>query len=44
MPGTPTVSGVEVANTRSPLTPQASRPAGYRVTPHISKYYDKARF
>jgi len=23
--------------------PKASKPAGYRVTPHISKYYDKAR-
>jgi hypothetical protein len=23
--------------------PQASRPAGYRVTAHVSKYYDKAR-
>jgi hypothetical protein len=23
--------------------PQAKRPAGYRVTPHVSKYYDKAR-
>jgi hypothetical protein len=22
---------------------QATRPAGYRVTPHVSKYYDKAR-
>jgi hypothetical protein len=21
----------------------ASKPAGYRVTPHVSKYYDKAR-
>jgi len=21
-----------------------ARPKGYRVTPHVSKYYDKARF
>ena len=23
--------------------PQADRPSGYRVTAHVSKYYDKAR-
>jgi len=24
--------------------PQPAKPQGYRVTAHISKYYDKARF
>lgn len=24
--------------------PQAKPSTGYRVTPHVSKYYDKARF
>ena len=23
--------------------PAAARPRGYRVTPHVAKYYDKAR-
>lgn len=31
-----------VAQAAKPGTP-AGKPAGYRVTPHISKYYDKAR-
>lgn len=25
-------------------TQQAVKPKGYRVTPHVAKYYDKARF
>jgi len=25
-------------------TPQAKLPTGYRVTAHVSKYYEKARF
>lgn len=25
-------------------TPQANPPTGYRVTAHVAKYYDKARF
>lgn len=33
-----------VAAPATATTSQASRPAGYRVTPHIAKYYDKARF
>ena len=24
-------------------TPQTLKPQGYRVTPHVAKYYDKAR-
>jgi nitrous oxide reductase len=24
--------------------PEAQRPKTYRVTPHVAKYYDKARF
>ena len=31
-----------VARAPVPVAP-ASRPAGYRVTAHVSKYYDKAR-
>jgi len=37
-------TGAVVAAPTTATKPQASRPAGYRVTPHISKYYDKARF
>ncbi len=31
-----------VARSAAPVAP-ASKPAGYRVTAHVSKYYDKAR-
>jgi hypothetical protein len=31
-----------VAHATEPATP-ASKPTGYRVTAHVSKYYDKAR-
>ncbi|MCJ7451602.1 MAG: hypothetical protein MUO39_03890 [Steroidobacteraceae bacterium] len=31
-----------VAPTAAPVAP-ASKPTGYRVTAHVSKYYDKAR-
>ncbi len=31
-----------VARTAAPVAPE-SKPAGYRVTAHVSKYYDKAR-
>lgn len=37
-------TGAVVAAPAAAPKPQASRPAGYRVTPHIAKYYDKARF
>jgi nitrous oxide reductase len=31
------------AATASPKPQQKNRPTGYRVTAHVSKYYDKAR-
>jgi len=31
-----------VAQAAAPVVP-ANKPAGYRVTAHVSKYYDKAR-
>lgn len=37
-------ASVVVAAPATATKPQASRPAGYRVTPHVAKYYDKARF
>jgi hypothetical protein len=37
-------TGAVVAAPTTATKPQPSRPTGYRVTPHISKYYDKARF
>jgi hypothetical protein len=36
-------AGAVVAAPAVEPKPQASRPAGYRVTAHVSKYYDKAR-
>jgi hypothetical protein len=36
-------AGAVVAAPAVESNPQATRPAGYRVTPHVSKYYDKAR-
>jgi hypothetical protein len=36
-------AGAVVAAPAAEPKPQASRPAGYRVTAHVSKYYDKAR-
>jgi hypothetical protein len=36
-------AGAVVAAPAVESKPQATRPAGYRVTPHVSKYYDKAR-
>lgn len=33
-----------VAATSTPASrPQGNKPAGYRLTPHVAKYYDKAR-
>ncbi|MCM2312865.1 MAG: hypothetical protein NDI84_15845 [Steroidobacteraceae bacterium] len=45
--GLAAVAGTTAAVVAAPATAptaKAGRPAGYRVTPHISKYYDKARF
>jgi hypothetical protein len=36
-------TGAAIAAPAVEPKPQASRPAGYRVTAHVSKYYDKAR-
>jgi hypothetical protein len=32
-----------VAEPAAGAAPAASKPAGYRMTPHVAKYYDKAR-
>lgn len=37
-------AGSVAAEPAPAATPQAGPAAGYRVTPHVSKYYDKARF
>jgi hypothetical protein len=37
-----TTGATAVARTTAPAAP-AHKPAGYRVTAHVSKYYDKAR-
>ncbi len=37
---TTAVSGQATAGSAAPRT----APKGYRVTPHVAKYYDKARF
>jgi hypothetical protein len=34
---------VVAATAESPKPQQKNRPTGYRVTAHVSKYYDKAR-
>jgi len=36
-------TGAVAAAAAAEPAPQASKPAGYRVTPHVAKYYDKAR-
>jgi nitrous oxide reductase len=36
-------TGAVVAAPAAAPKPQPARPAGYRVTAHVSKYYDKAR-
>ncbi len=36
-------TGAVVAAPAVEPAPKSSRPAGYRVTAHVSKYYDKAR-
>jgi hypothetical protein len=36
-------AGAGVANAPTAPEPKAGKPAGYRVTPHVAKYYDKAR-
>jgi hypothetical protein len=38
-----TAGGVAAAQAAAPK-PQARPSRGYRVTPHVAKYYDKARF
>ena len=35
-------TGAEVVEAAPQATPTA-KPEGYRVTPHVAKYYDKAR-
>lgn len=35
-------TGAEVVEA-SPQVKPAAKPEGYRVTPHVAKYYDKAR-
>ena len=45
--GIAAVAGTAGSVTAAPATepkPRADTPTGYRVTAHISKYYDKARF
>lgn len=37
-------AGSVVAAPTGAPQPQAQDAGGYRVTPHVSKYYDKARF
>jgi hypothetical protein len=37
-------AGSVAAEPAAAAEPQAKPATGYRVTPHISKYYDKARF
>jgi hypothetical protein len=32
-----------VAEPTARAAPTTGKPAGYRVTPHVAKYYDKAR-
>lgn len=44
--GLAAVAGSTVAAVAAPAAapkPQQDRPTGYRVTAHVSKYYDKAR-
>jgi hypothetical protein len=44
--GLAAVAGSTVAAEATPSGANAApakKPAGYRVTPHVSKYYDKAR-
>ena len=44
--GLAAVAGSTAAVAAAPAVtpkPQPDRPAGYRVTAHVSKYYDKAR-
>jgi hypothetical protein len=36
-------TGAVTAAAAAEPAPQANRPAGYRVTAHVAKYYDKAR-
>jgi hypothetical protein len=38
-----TAGAVVAAPAAAPSKPQQDRPAGYRVTAHVAKYYDKAR-
>lgn len=37
-------AAVETETAAAPAQSQASGSRGYRVTPHIAKYYEKARF
>jgi hypothetical protein len=36
-------AGTAVASAPGASQPKADKPPGYRVTPHVAKYYDKAR-
>jgi nitrous oxide reductase len=36
-------TGADVVESTTKPAPSAEKPEGYRVTPHVAKYYDKAR-
>ncbi len=36
-------AGTAMADAPAASQPKTGKPAGYRVTPHVAKYYDKAR-
>lgn len=36
-------AGAAVADAPAASRPEVGKSAGYRVTPHVAKYYDKAR-
>ena len=36
-------AGAVAAGGTTATEPVAAKPTGYRVTPHVAKYYDKAR-
>jgi hypothetical protein len=37
-------SGASVPEVEAAQRVDAAKPAGYRLTPHVAKYYEKARF
>jgi nitrous oxide reductase len=36
-------ASADLAEPTARAAPDKGKPAGYRVTPHVAKYYDKAR-